>query len=222
MHPYLLPITKQFQQHADKTNAQGMRAYMLHQFDFFGIKTPLRRRLSNTHFKTFGITDIKDLETIVKEALEQPQREYQYFAIELFSFHRKLWKPSSIKLIQFCISHKSWWDSVDTIATEWVGPFFKLFPEKTIQITSGWNKSTDMWLQRSSILFQKAYKKDTNTALLAEYILHCRNSKEFFIRKVIGWALREYSKTDANWVKQFVANHELSSLSKKEALKRLK
>jgi 3-methyladenine DNA glycosylase AlkD len=78
-----------------------------------------------------------------------------------------------------------------------------------------------MWLQRSSILFQKAYKENTNQELLTKYILNCKESQEFFIRKAIGWALREYSKTNPVWVSQFVANNTLSNLSVREALKRI-
>jgi 3-methyladenine DNA glycosylase AlkD len=107
---------------------------------------------------------------------------------------------SSIKLIEYCLQQKSWWDSVDGIASDWLGPYFKLFPEQIVPVTSQWNKSKNMWLQRSSIMFQKAYKKDTDTTLLSRYILNCAHSKEFFIQKAIGWALREYSKTDPEWV----------------------
>ncbi len=78
-----------------------------------------------------------------------------------------------------------------------------------------------MWLQRSSIMFQKAYKKDTDTALLSRYILNLKDSKEFFIQKAIGWALREYAKTNAGWVQKFVKQNQLPALSEREALKRI-
>lgn len=124
-------------------------------------------------------------------------------------------------MMEFCLTHKSWWDSVDHIASEWLGSYFKQFPEKIAAVTGKWNRSDNIWLQRSSIMFQKSYKKDTDTVLLASYILHCKDSDEFFIRKAIGWALREYSKTDPGWVKKFVQQQALSPLSKREALKRI-
>ena len=123
--------------------------------------------------------------------------------------------------MEYCIVHKSWWDSVDHLAGYCLGPYFKLFPHQLPAVTDRWNESDNMWLQRSSIMFQKAYKKETDVALLKKYILHCKDSKEFFIRKAIGWALREYSKTDPDWVIKFVERHPLSPLSKREALKRI-
>ena len=123
--------------------------------------------------------------------------------------------------MEYCLLNKSWWDTVDCIASEWLGPYFKMFPEKIQSVTLSWNTSSNKWLQRSSIMFQKAYKKNTDTELLVKYILHCSKSKDFFIQKAIGWALREYSKTDSEWVKQFVNKNELATLSKREALKRI-
>lgn len=222
MHSYLIPITKQFKQNAHAATAAGAKAYLLNQFEFFGMYTPQRRLLCKAHYRDHPVKDLKELEAIVKECFTLDQREYQYFGIELFAFHKKLWQDSSIKLIEHCIVTRSWWDSVDHIASEWLGLFFKMFPGKTEPVTSKWNRSGNMWLQRSSIMFQKAYKKDTNTELLSKYILHHKGSKEFFIQKAIGWALREYSKTDPAWVQAFVKNNKLSPLSEREALKRLK
>jgi 3-methyladenine DNA glycosylase AlkD len=110
---------------------------------------------------------------------------------------------------------------VDFIATECLGPYFKMYPNQISKITSQWNKSSNIWLQRSSLLFQKNYKKETDAELLSRYILNLRSSKEFFIQKAIGWMLREYAKTDAGWVVDFVNNNELAPLSKREAMKHL-
>jgi 3-methyladenine DNA glycosylase AlkD len=221
MHSYIIPIEKKFRQQANAENANGMKAYLLNQFEFFGLKTPARRALCKEHYKQYPVKDLKELETIVKECFSLAQREFHYFAIELFGHHKKLWQPSSIKMMEYCLLHKSWWDSVDGMASEWLGPYFKLFPEQIVPVTLKWNLSKNMWLQRSSIMFQKAYKKNTDTALLSKYILNCSRSKEFFIQKAIGWALREYSKTDPKWVVQFVKQHKLASLSAREALKRI-
>ena len=220
MHKYILPVNIAFEKNANTENATGAKAYLLNQFEFFGLKTPLRTSITKPYIKQAPLSDINEVEAIVKELWMQPQREHQYFAIDLFAVHKKLWTTSSLKLMEHCILQKSWWDSVDAIASEWTGPFFKLFPNK-IPVTKKWNESPNMWLQRSSIMFQKAYKKDTDTALLSAYILNCKDSKEFFIQKAIGWALREYSKTNPEWVKKFVTNNELAPLSKREALKRI-
>lgn len=198
-----------------------MKGYLLDQFEFYGLQAPERSLLCKEHYKQYPVSSLEELEAIVKECFGLPQREYQYFAIGLFAYHKKMWQPSSIKTMEYCLLQKSWWDSVDGIASEWLGPYFTLFPEQIIPVTSKWNRSKNMWLQRSSIMFQKAYKKNTDTALLSKYILNCVDSKEFFIQKAIGWALREYSKTDPKWVKQFVKENKLAALSEREALKRI-
>jgi 3-methyladenine DNA glycosylase AlkD len=221
MHPYLIPITSVFNQHANAEKAAWSKAYMLDQFGFFGLVTANRRTLSKDYMKQHPLPSLKDLEAIVKECFTLPQREYQYFAVELMAFNKKRWKESNIKLMEHCIVQKSWWDSVDHLASECLTHYFKAFPEQIIPVTSKWNSSNNIWLQRSSIMFQKAFKKNTDTVLLSKYILHCKDSKEFFIRKAIGWALREYSKTDPEWVKQFVKQNKLHPLSEREALKRL-
>jgi len=221
MHSYIEGIATIFKANANTERAAWSKAYMLHQFEFYGLVTAQRRKLSKTYMQNNTLTSLKEIEAIVKECFEQTEREYQYFAIEFMHFNKKLWQPSIIRTIEYCLTKKSWWDSVDHIASECLTDYFKLYPNKIIPITSKWNQSNNIWLKRSSILFQKAFKAKTNTELLSKYILQCSNSKEFFIQKAIGWALREYSKTNAIWVQTFVATNTLAPLSKREALKRI-
>ena len=181
-------------------------------------KRPLRRMLTREIFGQ-GLPSVDQLPDIVKDAWLMPQREFQYFAIELVARLKKDWTPDMIPMIEEMITEKSWWDSVDNIASLITGPYFRKFPAQIKPVTQKWNRSDNFWLQRSSILFQKAYREKTDTALLSRYILHCAGSKEFFIQKAIGWSLREYAKTDPDWVLQFVQKHPLAALSKREALK---
>ena len=132
---------------------------------------------------------------------------------------KKLWVKQDIQLFEKLIVEKSWWDTVDYLANHIIGPWFKKYPESIPAITSRWNKSKNIWLQRSSLLFQLKYKKETDTALLKSYILNLVGSKEFFVKKAIGWVLREYSKTNGDYVRKFVKDHPLQPLSAKEALK---
>ncbi|MEY3874046.1 MAG: hypothetical protein RL363_767 [Bacteroidota bacterium] len=220
MHPYTKEIAKIYKANADSKNAAGAKAYLLNQFEFYGIKTPLRRALCKDFYKTHPIIDHNELVTIVKESFELPQRELHYFAIELVGHHKQLWSKKTLPLIEWMITHKSWWDSVDSTNTHVISKFFIQFPEYIPSYTNKWNKSTNKWLQRMSILFQLTYKQKTDTTLLATYIEHCINEQDFFIRKAIGWALRAYTYQDVNWVKAFVKAHpNLSPLSKREALK---
>lgn len=221
MQPYLLPLQKAFEQHANKTRAEGTKAYLLNQFEFYGIPMAERRKMCKDFIKANPLSSISEVEKIIKEAWKLPEREWQYFAIELLEHYKKQWKTSTIKIIEYCVTHKSWWDTVDAIADAWAGEYFKLFPQQIISVTGKWNQSDNMWLQRSSLLFQKKYKQNTDTRLLAKYIQHLTSSNEFFIRKAIGWILREYAKTDPLWVKKFVDANVLSPLSRREALKHL-
>lgn len=221
MNSYLLPLETLFLQKADAARAAGAKAYLLNQFEFYGIPMAERRKLCRVFLKSNPLPSITQVEKMVKEAWQLPQREWQYFAIELLSFYRREWKVSTVKIMEYGLTHKSWWDTVDTIADAWVGEYCKLFPAQMVPITSAWNASANIWLQRTSLLFQKKYKQATNTALLQQYVLSLAGEEEFFIRKAIGWILREYAKTNPAWVKAFVNANKLSPLSRREALKHL-
>ncbi|HTH32649.1 MAG TPA: DNA alkylation repair protein, partial [Lacibacter sp.] len=179
------------------------------------------RQLSKDYFKK-SLPPFHEVEIIIKDCWQHPKRELQYVAIELLYCYRKEWKKETINIIEYILTHKSWWETVDHAATALTGPYFKLFPAQQKRITTKWNKSSNIWLQRSSIMFQKMYKHETDAELLSTHILNLQRSKEFFIQKAIGWALREYSKTNPKWVQAFVKKHSLSPLSEREALKRVR
>lgn len=218
---YLKPLILAFEKAANEKEAKGMKAYMLNQFEFYGIKTPQRDALVKSFLKIYRIQQYNELEKVVKYMWSQKEREWQYAAIDLLASHITLWKASSIKLIQYCLINKSWWDTVDGIGSDWLTKYFTLYPEQILPVTKHWNVSKNIWLQRSSILFQRSYKKKTNTQLLSDYILQHQSSKEFFIQKAIGWALREYSKTNPEWVLAFIAEKKIAPLSKREAIRRI-
>ncbi len=219
-HPYVKEIRAIFATNKNATVAKGAKAYLLHQFEFYGIKTPIRRKLSKDFYKANPISTHKELTALIKDCFAAPQREMHYFAIELLGYHKKLWSKQTIPLMEWMITHHSWWDSVDSTNSHVIGKFFLQFPEYIKPTTSKWNKSSNKWLQRMSILFQLMYKDKTDTQLLAKYIENCAMEEDFFIRKAIGWALRAYAYTDAKWVKEFIKTHpHLSNLSKREALK---
>ncbi len=219
-HPYVKKISNVFTANKNASKAKGAKAYMLNQFEFFGIATPLRRTISKDFYKSHPIKNHAELSLIIKECFAEPEREMHYFAIELLGYHKKLWSKQTIPLIEWIITHNSWWDSVDSTNSHVIGKFFIQFTEYIKPTTSKWNRSSNIWLQRMSILFQLMYKDKTDTELLTKYIEHCQLEEEFFIRKAIGWALRTYAYTDTKWVKGFIKTHpQLSNLSKREALK---
>jgi 3-methyladenine DNA glycosylase AlkD len=219
-HPYVTAIKKEFTALANSTKAAGAKAYLLHQFEFYGLQTPERRKICKAFYKANPVNNHSELTKIIKEAFNEPQRELHYFAIELLSHHHKLWTSKTITLIEWMLTHNSWWDSVDSTNSNVIGKYFIKFPELLENTTNKWNQSSNIWLQRMSILFQLSYKENTNTELLAKYIVNRIDTNEFFVNKAIGWALRAYAYTHKKWVIRFVQDHpQLSNLSKREALK---
>ncbi len=222
MSKYVLDIQTALSQNSNIENAFFMKKYMKNKFDFYGIKSPLRKELSKSFIKMENIPGITEIESIIKALWNEPERELQYFAMELLSKYSKNADTHAIELFEYMIINKSWCDTVDYIAVNLVGKHFNKFPELTLPLSNKWATSNNIWLQRTSILFQLKYKSKTDLPLLFKYILMHSKSKEFFIRKAIGWALREYSKTDPNTIINFVNSNNLSGLSTREALKRIK
>jgi 3-methyladenine DNA glycosylase AlkD len=198
-----------------------MEAYMKHHFPFLGIKTPERTAITRSFLGEHGVPKGIELVQAAEELWALPEREYQYVAQGLLEKHVKKAEPDHIELLEQLIITKSWWDTVDLIASKLVGGHFTRFPEMIVPYTERWIASDNLWLRRTAILFQLSYKTRTDEELLFRYIEYCAEEKEFFIRKSIGWALREYAKTNADAVRRFAANTELSPLSRREALKRI-
>lgn len=223
MSLYVDKIKSQFSQNYDIENAFYMKKYMKNRFEFYGIKSPLRKELSKPFLKKENLPNITEINSIIKELWREPQRELQYFAMDLLSKYSKQLKDEDYTIFEYMIINKSWWDTVDYISAVLVGNHFKIYCALGRTIPSKWILSNNMWLNRSAILFQLKYKQNTDENILFNFILKHSNSKEFFLRKAIGWALREYSKTKPQAVIEFVQKNEskLSGLSKREALKRI-
>jgi 3-methyladenine DNA glycosylase AlkD len=220
---YILPLRQAFEALADAERAAVMSKYMLNHFPFYGIMTTDRRACFKSFMQESG--KLKNETEVMEVALElwnQEQREFHYCAIEFLIAYKKIFSSSFIHMIEKLIMEHSWWDTVDTVNSKLIEPHFKKFPEQIVPYTQKWNESENMWLQRSSIIFQNKWKQKTNPALLEKYILKHTSSKEFFIRKAIGWALREYSAINPTWVLDFVEAHEMSGLSKREAIRNIK
>jgi 3-methyladenine DNA glycosylase AlkD len=216
---YFLPLRKAFETHADHDAAINMQNYLKGLFPFYGLSSPLRRKLQRNFYAEYGFPAANQLKDIIDYAWQAEQREWQYTGMELADRFARKPDEDQLRLAEFMITHKSWWDSVDMVAAKITGAIFLAHPELITPYTGRWILSDSLWLRRSALLFQLKYKNATNAELLFSYILRCADSPEFFLRKAIGWILREYSKTDPDIVRTFVESHELSSLSRKEALK---
>ncbi len=206
-----------FAQNADAGEAQGMADYMKNRFVFFGIKAPLRKQLGKQFIKQHGLP--ADVEATVRELWKLPQREVHYFAQELCGKLAKKAPPERLGLYEELITTHSWWDSIDYISQHLCGVHLLVYPELKTKAVKKWVKSNNIWLMRTALLFQMPYKKQTDEKLLFDLCREMAAEEDFFVRKAIGWALRQYARTEPRRVKEFVEKTALSPLSRKEALK---
>lgn len=201
--------------------AEGMRRYMQDQFEFLGVKRPARHAAARAYFKEAGSPSAAELPAVLRQFWKARPRQMQYAGQDLLIKCRNDFDAQTIDLIEELIVTKSWWDTVDMLASNAAGHWFKTFPETIVARTGAWIRSPNLWLRRSALLFQLKYKAAANADLLFEYCRRCASDPDFFIRKGIGWALREYAKTNPRAVKQFLKKTDLSPLSVREAGKRL-
>ncbi len=208
-----------FAQEGNIKIAKQQSAYMKNKFAFFGIKSPTRKEIQRPFLEKKNLPEKGEGFNIVENLWMEPQRELHYFAMELMYRYRKEFEKEDLHFIEELILQNSWWDSIDFIAPKILGEYFLRFPKERKHAVDRWILSDNIWLQRSAILFQLKYKDSLDKDLLTYVIDQLKDEKEFFIRKAIGWVLREYSKVNPVWVKEFVLSNELQPLSEKEALK---
>jgi 3-methyladenine DNA glycosylase AlkD len=211
-----------FGSNANKEDAYAMAKYMKNKFVFFGIKTKPRRLLLKSISKEYQEEIKQHSRTIVTELIAKKEREFHYCAVEIIITElKKNYQKEDIHLIQKMLTTHSWWDSVDIISKHILGNYLLQYPEQISKVITEFATDENMWLNRSAILFQLGYKTKTDFQLLKRICLQHKDSNQFFIQKAIGWALREYAKTNPEAVKEFVLVNNLKPLSQKEALKNL-
>lgn len=219
---FITDLSTAFTANANAENAAPMQAYMKGLFTYHGIKTDLRRSLFKTEWAKHKAEVAANPREIALELYTKTEREYHYCGIEILMKElKKKFVKEDIKLIEKLTVTHSWWDSVDVIAKYLLGEYLTQYPEETKKVIQHFSDSDNMWMNRCAILFQLGYKKNTNKDILFAECLKHKESKEFFIQKAIGWALREYAKTNPDAVKTFVATAGLKPLSTREALKNL-
>jgi 3-methyladenine DNA glycosylase AlkD len=210
-----------FEAHRNPNEAYNMKKYMRDQFEYLGIKSPLRAGLKAELLKDQELKslDAESLIPLIYELWNLEFREYQYLAMEVLDRKIKKAPAQMVEHLEFLIVTKPWWDTVDFIASHLVGALFSNHRELIMPTVLKWMKSNNMWLQRTVLLYQLKYKKNTNEKMLFDAIIKLYESKEFFIQKAIGWALREYGKSNPRAVAEFVSHTQLAPLSKREALR---
>ena len=215
-------LTEAYAGAADPEKAPAMRAYLRDQFEFLGIPKPRRLPLDRQVLAGLDPPEEADLRDVALACWRLPEREYQYFACSWLRKHVKRATPKLLPTLTHLITTKSWWDTVDTLASDTVGVLVRNHPE-LVSTMDSWVRSDNLWIARSAILHQLSYKRDTDSERLFRYCLAQAGHRDFFIRKAIGWALRQYSHSDPEAVRAFLAGHggRLSPLSVREASKHL-
>ena len=198
----------------------AMEAYMHHQFSFLGVAAPERNKLYKKYFPEAKKTKIIDWD-FVDTCWRKEPREYQYVAANYLKAMQSYLTENDLHKLERLVVTKSWWDTVD-ILDRVVGSLVYDHPELE-EIILKWSLSDNIWLRRVAIDHQLLRKEKTNVQLMEKILLHNLNQTEFFINKAIGWALRDYSKTNPIWVAGFIEKNKerMADLSIKEASKYL-
>ena len=217
-------IALQLREHADPEKAPQMQAYMKSEMPFLGVQTPQRRALCEEAYAKLPLSSFEDWQrTVLRMWRDASYREERYAAIGLASYrdYGDFRSMKALPLFEELVVTGAWWDYVDGIATGPIAEILRRSPKGMSRRMRSWSGSEDIWKRRTSIICQLGFKEHTNLALLYECIEPSMEEREFFLRKGIGWALREYAKTDPHEVTRYVTEHKdrLSPLSRREALR---
>ncbi|OKK17656.1 DNA alkylation repair protein [Streptomyces sp. CB00455] len=215
-------LTQTYAAAGDPARARAMAAYMKDVAPFLGIPTPLRRALSKTVTKDMPLPSEADCAALALRCWRLPEREYHYFAVDYLRRHVFRCSPALLPVVRHLITTVPWWDTADLLAARTVGPLVAAHPALA-EAMDEWIGDEDLWLARAALLHQLGYKSATDTDRLFGYCRRRAAHPDFFLRKAIGWCLREYAKTDPAAVRAFVEAERasLSPLSVREALRNL-
>ncbi len=208
---------------ADPERAAQMAAYMKTDMPFYGVTSPERKLVFREARNLFPVETPDDYEAAILALWSQPQREAKYVGLGYATEHRKQIGVEWMGLYEKLIVEGAWWDFVDDVAVHAVGRALLGQRSEVTPIVRSWIDSEDMWLRRTAIICQVRHKSETDEALLFDHALACLHEKEFFIRKAIGWALRDYSWFEPEVVRSFLLEHkhEMSGLTYREGAKRI-
>lgn len=215
-----IKLKKKFEKNRNNDNAINMATYMRNLFLFYGLPTPKRRTLYKQFLKEEKSKKIIDWDLLDK-CYEDEYREFQYFVIDYLAIMQKILKFEDIPRIKKYIKTKQWWDTIDSL-NRIVGNI-AFVDERINDLMIEWSINEDFWVRRIAIVHQLCRKDKTNTQLLEKILVNNLESSEFFINKAIGWSLRDYSKTNPEWVRNFIETYKdkMDKLSIREASKYL-
>jgi len=207
----------------DARKAPDMQRYMKSELPFRGVASPARKALCARLFAAHPLSDVDTWRATVLTLWREAEfREERYVAVDLTGRHQEWQTPALLPMYEELIVTGAWWDYVDEVANRRVGSLLRASPAELTPVLRQWSADTDLWKRRTSIICQLSFKSATDTALLTAAIEANLADRDFFIRKGIGWALRQFARTEPGWVRAFVDSHPgLSPLSVREAVKHL-
>jgi 3-methyladenine DNA glycosylase AlkD len=222
----LMKMRRELKRIADSEKARGMQAYMKSDMPYHGVPTPAQRRLFREHFAGVTFESAGPWRDAVLYIWRNARfREERYLAIAFCQYRhaRAFHTLEALPMFEELIVTGAWWDFVDTLASHNVGLLLRLYPAEIRREMRRWSRSENIWKRRTAILCQLGFKQQTNLPMLYSCIRPSLGSREFFLQKAIGWALRQYAWSNPREVRRYVREHEhlLSPLSKREALKNI-
>ena len=216
-------VARELAARANPDKAAPMAAYMKTDMPFYGVQKPGRTEVLAGLRERFPLTSPDELEDAVRALWRQPHREERYLALALARAERRLIRSERLGLCRDLIVDGAWWDLVDEVAVHLVGDLWLHDRARVGPVMDEWVDDPDMWLRRTALIGQTRHRDETDQARLFRYCSRRAGEREFFIRKAIGWALREYSKTAPEAVRDYLLANgsRLSPLSRREGARRL-
>ena len=216
----LLDLITDLEENRNELLAESMSKYMQDKFRFLGVRGATRTEIYKKYFPDARKTKTIDWD-FVENCWNKEEREFQYVVVYYLKAMQKFLKREDISRLKYLIVTKSWWDTVDLLAKV-VGSLV-LRIEGYDQIMLEWSKDSNIWLKRVAILYQLSLKEKVDKQVLERILVNNLGDSEFFINKAIGWALRDYSKFNPEWVREFIEKNKngMANLSIREASKYL-
>ena len=214
----LLDLITDFEENRNELLAESMSKYMQDKFRFLGVRGTTRTEIYKKYFPDTRKTKIIDWD-FVESCWNKEEREFQYVVVYYLKAMQKFLKREDISRLKYLIVTKSWWDTVDLLAKVIGSLVIRI--EGYDQIMLEWSKDSNIWLKRVAILYQLSLKEKVDKQILERILVDNLGDSEFFINKAIGWALRNYSKYNPEWVREFIKKNKdnMASLSIREASK---
>ncbi|WP_314160714.1 DNA alkylation repair protein [uncultured Gemella sp.] len=216
----LLDLITDLEENSNELLAESMSKYMQDKFRFLGVRGATRTEIYKKYFPDARKTKTIDWD-FVENCWNKEEREFQYVVVYYLKAMQKFLKREDISRLKYLIVTKSWWDTVDLLAKVVGSLVIRI--EGYDQIMLEWSKDSNIWLKRVAILYQLSLKEKVDKQVLERILVNNLGDSEFFINKAIGWALRDYSKFNPEWVREFIEKNKngMANLSIREASKYL-